>query len=446
MSTTPFSLQVKQSFREQLAVCQKQLEELAAQLPDALDDWTAAEEQVRQGMLQIGRTLLQGWSESADHRVEAPVCAECQERMRHKGLVPHQLVTTLGVVQVRRARYRCAHCGQEQYPQDAALRFGAHGVSRPLARVLGRLGAQLSFAQARQNLEWDYGVHLAKQTVQRVCEEAGWTQVDREDQQRQELAALPPQEQLARLPDPALSPEKAYVYADGTMIHAEGEWREIRVARVESVDAEEQPLAVEQRARFLSCQEFGWQLLLLARRAGYHRAGVRAFVADGAHWLWEMAALHFPDAVQILDWYHLSERVHQTAAALYGEGSAGAHDFAETLQEELWEGRSRAALERLRRLRKPLRAAAKREALRQLITYLENNRGRLDYPRYRELGLRIGSGAVEGACKALVGARCKQAGMRNWTRRGAEGVLRLRAALQTGAYLDLWTKPKETAA
>ncbi len=53
------------------------------------------------------------------------------------------------------------------------------------------------------------------------------------------------------------------------MIHTEGDWHEIRVARAAAVDAQDEVLAVEQRARFLSCQEFGWQLLLLARRVGY---------------------------------------------------------------------------------------------------------------------------------------------------------------------------------
>src|SRR5262249_11542048 len=82
----------------------------------------------------------------------------------------------------------------------------------------------------------------------------------------------------------------------------------------------------------------------------------------------------------------------------------------------------------------------KRAALRELRTYLENNRGRRDYPRYRALGLPIGSGQVEAQCKSRVGARCKLAGMRNWTYAGAEGVLRLRAAVQDGSYAELWRR------
>lgn len=446
MSTTIAASSVKDSLLAALEQHQAKLRELAESLPESLDDLAVAEELVRRGVLQLGRELLQSWSEVARGQVAAPQCEECQERMRHKGHVAGPLVTTLGSVRVRRVRFRCEHCGREHYPHDERLRFLGHAVSWPLAKVMGRLGAQLPFEQARQNLADDYGVHVSKHLLQQVCEEAGAAILDREDQQRERLQSLPCAEQLAQLPDSPLSPEKAYVFADGTMLHSAGQWREIRVASVSAVDSDDVVLTREHRARFLSCTDFGWQLLLLARRAGYHRATTRAFIADGARWLWDLADTHFPDAVQILDWYHLSEHVHQAAALLYGEGSAAARRFSDWRLGELWEGRCSTTLRRMRELHKRLRSPAKREALRKLLVYLENNRRRIDYPRYRALGLHVGSGQVEGACKTLVGARCKQAGMRNWTPRGVEGVLRLRAALQTDRYSDLWTSPTQTAA
>jgi hypothetical protein len=70
----------------------------------------------------------------------------------------------------------------------------------------------------------------------------------------------------------------------------------------------------------------------------------------------------------------------------------------------------------------------------------------VDYPRYRGLGLPCGSGQVEAPCKTLVGARCKLAGMRDWTYAGAEGVLRLRAAVQEGSYPQLWQRRLRPAA
>jgi Transposase len=446
MSTSVSSQVVKQRLSLALEQCRQQLETLAESLPESLVDLASAEESIRRGMLRIGGELLQSWSEVADCRTSPPQCAHCQERMRHKGYVRGSLTTTLGDLEVRRARFRCEHCGAERYPQDECLRFRGHALSWPLAKVVSRLGAQLPFAQACGNLWADYGVSLSKQTAQTVCEHAGAAVVDEEDRQRVALMSLPVVERPAALPDSEISPEKVYLFGDGAMIHAAGDWHEIRVASVAATDAEDVPLTVDHRARFLSCADFGWQLLFLARRAGYHRARLRAFIADGARWLWEVAATHFPDAVQILDWYHLSEHIHQAAAVLHGESSQAARGFSQARLQELWEGRVIDTLRVLQELRKGIRAANKRETLRQLIGYLENNRQRIDYPRYRELGLRIGSGQVEGACKTLVGLRCKQAGMRNWTKRGAEGVLRLRAALQTGHFDQLWTTPYESAA
>lgn len=439
MSTVALQEFVKQALLEKL-------EALAASLPQSLEDLAAAEQIVRAGVLTLGRELLQQWSAVATAQASAPECTACEEAMRHKGYATGPLVTTLGNVRVRRARFRCEHCGAESYPHDARLRFRGHAVSWPLAKVIGRLGAQLPFAQARDSLRLDYSVALAKQTLETICEHAGAALLDEEDALRSQLQSLPVDQRSRALPDCDISPEKAYVFGDGAMIHTAGDWHEIRVASVAATDADDATRAIDHRARFLSCEDFGWQLLLLSRSVGFHRAKLKAFIADGARWLWDVAAVQFPDAVQILDWYHLSEHVHQTAAAVYGEGDAAAQEFSRQRLDELWNGRVNETLRALGALHKSLRARGKREALRKFIGYLKNNRQRIDYPRYRELGLKVGSGQVESACKTLVGQRCKQAGMRNWTQRGAEGVLRLRAALQTGQFDQLWEAPIKTAA
>jgi hypothetical protein len=68
--------------------------------------------------------------------------------------------------------------------------------------------------------------------------------------------------------------------------------------------------------------------------------------------------------------------------------------------------------------------------------YFERNRERMHYPEYARRGFPIGTSAVEGACKHLVTARFKQAGMR-WGIKTAEPLLHLRAALLTQPTLDL---------
>lgn len=443
MSTAKVIVTVKQSLLEKLYLeIVPELEELIQQLPDQLVDFQQAETHLRQGMLKVAQQLLEKWANVADLAVQRPCCPQCGVPMRNKGQLPTSMVTTLGEVACRRPRWRCADGHAECYPHDDVLCCLGHRVSWALAKVASRMAAQLgSFEEARDTLEDDYRVHLAKETIRAVAETSGRQVLQQEDEQRHCI-----QERRAPLPESGQTPAKACVFADGTMVHTEGDWHEVRVMTVATEDAAGKPLARHSRARFLPPDEVAWVLLLLARTAGYANAPLRAFVADGAQWLWRVAEQYFGSAVQILDWYHLAEHVHKAANALWGEGNELAQQWSKRLKDELWEGRGNSALDLVREERSKQRSPAKREALQELQTYLEHNLSRIDYPRYRALGLPIGSGQVEAQCKTLVGARCKQAGMRNWTYAGAEGVLRLRAARQDGSFDTLWERQLRLAA
>src|SRR5262249_20787807 len=127
-------------------------------------------------------------------------------------------------------------------------------------------------------------------------------------------------------------------------------------------------------------------------------------------------------------------------------GGAPARAWAAARKEELWQGQGGGALGAVERELARGRAPAERAALGGVRAYPEDNRRRVGHPRHPELGLPVGSGQVEAQCKALVGARCQQAGMRNWTYAGAEAVLRLRAAVQDGSYARLRERRLKAAA
>jgi hypothetical protein len=419
-----------------------ELERLIQALPDQLLDFDQAEIQLRHGMLKVAQQLLEKWAAVADLAVQRPCCPKCGVPMRNKGRAPSSVMTTVGEVEYRRPRWRCEECQEECYPHDAVLCFLEHRVSWVLAKVASRMAAQLpSFEEARDTLQEDYHVHLAKETVRDVAEDAGQHVLRQEDELRQRIQA-----RQAPLPESTQTPAKACVFADGTTVHTEGDWHEIRVATVTTEDAQGKQMARQSRARFLPVDEVAWVLLLMARDVGYANAPLRAFIADGAQWLWRVAEQYFQSAVQVLDWYHLSEHVHKAANVLCGEATDAAKQWSKRLKDELIEGRGSAALDLVRADLSKIRSPTKRAALQELETYLEHNLGRIDYPRYRALGLPIGSGQVEAQCKTLVGARCKQAGMRNWTYGGAEGVLRMRAAKHDGSFDVLWKHELRLAA
>ena len=74
--------------------------------------------------------------------------------------------------------------------------------------------------------------------------------------------------------------------------------------------------------------------------------------------------------------------------------------------------------------------AALSEKGKTAVNYLETRLEFMNYGWLRSEHYYIGSGSVESACKFLVAARCKQAGM-HWRHTNAAYVASIRAALRS---------------
>ena len=79
----------------------------------------------------------------------------------------------------------------------------------------------------------------------------------------------------------------------------------------------------------------------------------------------------------------------------------------------------------------------KRKAVAQAAHYFLKNKAFMRYDEYLALGLPIGSGAAEGACRNLIKDRLERTGMR-WTVDGAEAVIQLRATALSGDWEEYW--------
>ena len=79
----------------------------------------------------------------------------------------------------------------------------------------------------------------------------------------------------------------------------------------------------------------------------------------------------------------------------------------------------------------------RREELRKERKYFTNQRERMDYARYQKLGLPIGSGVVEAACKTLAAQRLKLSGM-SWGD-GKQGILTIRSLQQSDRWDRGWS-------
>lgn len=153
-------------------------------------------------------------------------------------------------------------------------------------------------------------------------------------------------------------------------------------------------------------------------------------LGDGAEWIWQLAAEHFPGATQIVDWYHASERIWELGRARYGEETTTTRTWVTRQRQRLARGEVAALVAAWRRLNGAAAVTPVRDAQ---VTSFTNQAARMTDAHYRARGLDIGSGMVEGGAKALVGARTKGSGMR-WTVAGAEAVIQVRTLLRNNQW------------
>lgn len=169
-----------------------------------------------------------------------------------------------------------------------------------------------------------------------------------------------------------------------------------------------------------------------ARNGGGHKPVVA--VMDGERALWDVLGLFLPQAIGILDIFHVLERLWLVAHVFHAEGSSAAELFVTARLRMLLSGQVGGVIGGLRQmLTKHALTSTRRRTLATVIGYFENNRQRMRYDEYLAAGYPIGSGVAEGACRHLVKDRLEQSGMR-WTVSGAQAVLHLRSVYLNGDW------------
>lgn len=184
---------------------------------------------------------------------------------------------------------------------------------------------------------------------------------------------------------------------------------------------------------------FGPMMAAEACERNFYRASRRAFVADGSAYNWSIQEGYFGEFEPIVDFLHVLCYVYSSAHAVSADESLGWSQYLVWMRA-CWQGQVEEVVNELdqwqtRQGQPPPgepKSAEDRRDPRRLVhearSYLRNNRNRMAYPRYRQMGLPTTSSLVE----SLVGefnARVKSK-QKYWTRpSGAESILQLRAAL-----------------
>ncbi len=400
-------------------------------------DLQQIEQQVLRLVKELGATLVGGLctllAPTQPSRTRACPCGQTAHYQRQR---PAMVTTILGPITIQRPYYLCPSCGQGQHPLDSQLQFCAGSRSAGLDELLALLGAtQDSFAEAASVLERLTLVHVSPNSVRDATEALG---ADLVAHQAQAVArSMEGHDAPAAV---TLPPSRLYITMDGVLAHLhERGWSELKVGccyQTRTRPTRRRPETLEIHAHstryvtaLVEAQTFGWHLWQEAARQGVETADEVVVVGDGAHWIWNIAETQFPQATQILDWYHASEYVWAAASAIWGEEHPERAGWAHQQLDALWESK----VEQVLGVLEQHRTAG--EGVTAALSYYTTHRGRMDYASYRARGLQIGSGNVESACKQLVSARLKQAGM-IWDAEGAERVAVVRAQLKSERWQE----------
>jgi hypothetical protein len=386
-----------------------------------------AEEEILEGVLKIGKRILEGKMSKIEEPIEMKKKGECGHEQKLVGYRPKKLLTMFGEVGYKRAYYQCQmeegdkrdeeRCSNGRAPSDEKWGVSGTRTTPGVQRLVSYYSSMLTYEEAAEAFSRVLPLGISARQVLNLVKPVGKALAEEEDKHVKELfdeaMKKHSSEKEEREQDPI---ERLYIEADGIMErmrrgsvpmkddekkHEGDVYREVKVGAVFEAERGRErselvpdifidtPKKDSTRyvARRTTSENFGRLLYALAHQAGLKRAKLVVFLGDGAHWIWNMAAEHFPTAIQIVDLYHAKEHVWEVAHA----AQPGTDWNAE----------------------------------------------RMRYPQFRAQGLQIGSGVAEAACKTVVAARFKRSGMR-WTPQGLDAALPLRAAKLSGTYDLFW--------
>jgi hypothetical protein len=304
------------------------------------------------------------------------------------------------------------------------------------------LGVSSEFPNAHKLWRQWTSIEITEKTLANQVEKIG-NQLQEQEFNNQEITdeIIEEKEKISN----CLKVEKIYVGVDGVMtpLNQKQGYKEAKVGVIfwQKYHQKQNKRGIVREREYIatlkSRDEFRCKMVELYQEITSQANPETIVIGDGAHWIWEMAQEQFPKSIEILDFYHLSEYVWKVAKKAYAQCEIKQKEWVNKQQKLLKESSWQTVINNCGKIKRKNQELSL--AITNLEGYLNNNKTRVDYKRYLELGLMIGSGVVESSNRRIITQRLKQAGM-HWSKTGAEGVMALRAMYLSNSnrWLNFW--------
>jgi hypothetical protein len=418
-------------------------------------------------MRTVGVLLIQDVLRRRDEAtVDWDRCPHCDTKLESRGRVPRGVLTLLGMVEWSRKLGRCPKGCKVGHVAPLDETLGLAPRQRTCLSIKSRaclLAVFVPYALAARILEFLIQVSVSEDAIRDWVQDAGG-RAQKIEQEHAENAAAGSCEEEGR--DPEIDQLPMILGADGVNAPfrvPKGEerpdgkrtiWKEIKVAVLARLGKREQKdgtqVTVLKQRRVVAVrgevQGFEPRLWGEALRQGLRSAGNVVWLSDGGVWLWNLlgrlqARCSDLTIIAILDFYHASQNLWKGIEKCFEVDVEAAKQYFEDTRHQLRHGNPAQVLEGLKAaLGAPDLTAEARTLLSNAYEYLLEHKDHIDYAIFKKLGIPIGSGFVESACKWLVQQRFKCVGMR-WTEQGFDNLLYLRVAWVNGRFDPLFAGP-----
>jgi hypothetical protein len=425
---------------------------LAQRRKDGRTDLEAVESALRAALHRAGAAAL-----TALLQFEAPAAEQrqlpcrCGHHAQYQEIRCKPTLTIVGPVRIARPYYLCSQCHLGQFPVDVELDIENTEFSPGVRRMQALVGQEAPFDHGREQMQLLAGLEVTTKSVERTAEAIGADIAQREQGEIQKALQLD-LPVIAGEPMPIL-----YVQMDGTGVpvvkketagrqgKTEGQPAHTREAKLGCVftqttwDKEgyaiRDPDSTTYTGALETAVEFGKRIYREALKRGWSRAKKKVVIGDGAEWIWNLVAEHFPGAIQIVDFYHACQHLWELARRLHPNNEGNQKTWMKIHQKLLEKGKIEKLVLSLRSIDADHPDVA--EKIRTEADYFARNAERMRYPQFRRQHLFVGSGVIEAGCKTVIGSRLKRSGM-FWTVRGANAILALRCCHLNRRFEDYW--------
>ena len=381
-------------------------------------------------------------------------CPRCDRVLRAQACVCRTVETLVGPVQLERPYFYCRLCREGTYPLDEVLGLSAARMQWDVQQAMADLATEVPFETAASMLGRLTGIGVSSERMHALTHQAaeGLTMLEAAPSREQidQLVAKVAKDRFRR---PVLVLGVDGAYAPSRPDSARGrrpgqarcrarracwrhEWREVKGFRFYLVDGE-RIVQVLSWHKVQNEHDLGEALRRVKEAGLIPEQTVRlCVVCDGAEWIWKHLEALFPNARQVLDYYHCSEYLHKVAKAQYAD-PVRAQEWVEATLTRLYLGKVGQVLGGLRRMQPTSDEAFK--AIDNCWIHLETHRGRTTYRTFRRGGYPLGSGGMESANKFICHVRLKRPGAW-WYEANSNEMLALRCAKYNGTFDQVFAR------